>query len=289
MTFSQRRRILAISLFLLVSAGLGALRLSAQVAPEAPPLSLQQVVETALRRYPAVRISEAEVRSSAAGIQLARTAYLPQLDAIAGVNRATRNNVFGLLLPSQVIAPISGPVLGTNGLGSAWGSTVGILMTWEPFDFGLRQANVSVAEAVRARSEASVVRTRLDVATVAADTVLTLVAAEQTVIAAQAAVDRAAELFRLTDALVRAELRPGAESSLARAEQASAQAQLIRARQAVAETRATLAAFLGAEPAALKISAGRLLTLEKRRPAAISRQTPLRGRPMLLSVNPRLA
>src|SRR5687767_15701294 len=96
----------------------------------AQPLTMEQAVARALQRYPAVRVSEAEVRSAAAGIQLARTAYLPQLNAVAGVNRASRNNVLGLLLPSQILAPVTGPVLGTNSLASAWGSTVGVLVTW---------------------------------------------------------------------------------------------------------------------------------------------------------------
>jgi outer membrane protein TolC len=234
-------------------------RAFAQTAPSM--LTMEQAVATALQKYPAVRVSEADVRGAAAAIQLARTAYLPRLEAVAGVNRATRNNVLGLLLPSQILAPISGPVLGTNSLASAWGSTVGVLVTWEPFDFGFRKASVDIANAGKARAQASVVRTRLDVATLAADNVLTIIAAEQTVKAARAAVDRAAELQRITDALVAAELRPGVESSLARAEQAAAQAQLSRARQAVAEGKAALAALLATDAAHIEISAGKLLTI----------------------------
>lgn len=235
--------------------------LSAQDFPEAQTFTIQQAVRAAMEKYPAVRASEAEIRKAAAGIQLARTAYLPKLDAIAGVNRATRNNVLGLLLPSQIIAPISGPVLSTNSLASAWGSTVGLLATWEPFDFGLRGAQMSVAESGRTRAEASAARTQLEVATLAADSFLTVIAAQQTVHAAQAAVERSAELQRITEALVRAELRPGAESSLARAEQASSQAQLIRARQAVAEGQAALAALLGVSPRSLSLVTGKLLGL----------------------------
>ena len=223
------------------------------------PLTIEQAVSTALQKYPAVRISEADVRAAAASIELARTAYLPRVDGTAGVNRGTRNNVFGISLPSQIIAPISGPVLGTNSLGSAWGSTVGVLVTWEPFDFGLRRANIATAEAGRARAEASVARTRLEIATLVADQVLTLLAAEQTITAGQAALERAQELHRLTDALVKAELRPGVESSLARAEIAGAQAQVARARQAAGEARAALAALLGIEPSAAKFLPGRLL------------------------------
>ena len=224
-------------------------------------MSLEQAVAAALERYPSIRVSEAQVRSAAAAIDLARTSYLPKLDAIAGVNRASRNNVLGLLLPSQIIAPISGPVLNTNELASAWGSTVGLLFTWEPFDFGLRGANIARAEAGRARAQAGVGRTRLELATLTADSFVTMVAAQQTVTAANAAVVRAAELQRITDALVKAELRPGAESSLARAEHASAQAQLIRARQAVGEAKANLAALVGAEPAGIGLATGKLLSM----------------------------
>jgi len=225
-------------------------------------------VAAALERYPSIRVSQAEVRGAAASIQLARTAYLPSIEAIGGLNRATRNNVLGLLLPAQIIAPISGPVLDTNSVGSAWGSTVGFLVTWEPFDFGLRQASVAVAEAGRARAEATMGRTRLEIATAVADAALTLLAAQQTVIAAQAAVDRSGELLRITDALVNAELRPGAESSLARADQAAATAQLIRARQAVGESKATLAAYLGVEPSAVEVAVGKLLAPPAQPPAA---------------------
>ena len=59
---------------------------------------------------------------------------------------------------------MSGPVLGTNNFGTAWGSAIGALVTWEPFDFGLRQASVAAATAARAqsggRSQANAIRRR---------------------------------------------------------------------------------------------------------------------------------
>src|ERR1035438_5028853 len=119
----------------------------AQQAAPAPGLTLSQAVEGALRNYPSIQVSQEQINAAAAGIQLARTAYLPRVDALAQVNRATRNNVFGLLLPQGVIPAISGPVLGTNTFAMAWGSAIGVLVTWEPFDFGLRQANVTAATA----------------------------------------------------------------------------------------------------------------------------------------------
>ncbi|MGI8743348.1 MAG: TolC family protein [Bryobacteraceae bacterium] len=227
----------------------------------APALTLEQAVAQAVQRYPSVRVSQEQVVAAAAGIQLARTAYLPRVDAIAGVDRATRNNIFGLLLPSQVIGPISGPVLGTNDLRNVWGSTAGFLVSWEPFDFGLRPSNIAAAEASRTRAQADVARTQFELGTVTADTFLTLIAAQETVHASLAGVRRADVLIEIVGALVRAELRPGAELSRAQAERAAALTQLIRAEQAVAETKAALAQFLGIDPARVEAMPGNLLQL----------------------------
>lgn len=109
-------------------------------------------MQDALRNYPSVRVSEEQVNAAAAGIQLARTAYLPRIDALAQVNRATRNNIFGMLLPQGVLPNISGPPLNSSNFGTAWGSAAGVLVSWEPFDFGLRDANVAIANAARSRS-----------------------------------------------------------------------------------------------------------------------------------------
>ena len=232
--------------------------LLAQQPPPAP-LTVMQAVENALHNYPSIQVSQEQINAAAAGIRLARTAYLPRVDALAQVNRATRNNVFGLLLPQSTIPAMSGPVIGSNNLGTAWGSAIGTLVTWEPFDFGLRRATVAAATAAQAQSEATLKRTQFEVGAAAADSYLTLVAAQETVRAAQAGVDRAEVVVRTTNALAGAELRPGADASRAQAEAAAARTQLIQAQQAVGVARAMVARFLGIEPAQLVISAPRLL------------------------------
>jgi outer membrane protein len=161
--------------------------------------------------------------------------------------------VFGQLLPQSVIPSMSGPVTGTNNFGSVWGSAVGALVTWEPFDFGLRQANVAVASAARAESESAVRRTQFDVTVATADAYLTVVAAQETVRAAQAGVDRAEVLLRTITAQVNAQLRPGADQSRAEAELAVARTQLIQAQEAVEMARATLGQFTGIEPSRIEV------------------------------------
>src|SRR5205823_4821556 len=221
-------------------------------------MTISQAVEAGLRNYPSIRVSQEEINAAAAGIQLARTAYLPRVDALAQANRGTRNNVFGLLLPQSTIPSISGPVLGTNNFGTVWGSAVGVLVTWEPFDFGLRKANVAVASATREQTSAALKRTQFEVAVAVADAFLTLIAAQETVRAAQAGVDRAEVIVRSTNALVNAQLRPGADASRAEAELAAARTQLIQSQQAVDVARVNVARFTGGEPAQITVTAAKL-------------------------------
>jgi outer membrane protein TolC len=86
--------------------------LSAQAAPS-QPVSLNGAVELALSNYPAIRAARGQAAAARAGIESARTAYLPRADLLWQENRATTNNTFGLLLLQSVIPSISGPVLGT--------------------------------------------------------------------------------------------------------------------------------------------------------------------------------
>jgi outer membrane protein len=238
MTLLRPRFVVPLGLLLLLSS-----LPSAQAQQAETLLTLNSVVEDAAQNYPSIQISQEELNAAGARIQLARTAYLPRVDAVAQFNRGTRNNVFGSLLPQGVIPPMSGPVIGTNNGGSVWGSATGVLINWQPFDFGARSASVRAAQANRDRALAATLRTQLEVETASADAYLSVVASLQTQKAAQTAVDNWETLRRSTHALTAAELRPGADESRVNAEKAAAANQLALAQQAVASSLATLRKF----------------------------------------------
>ena len=50
------------------------------VAAQESPMTIGQAVETALAKYPAVRVSQEQAAAAAAAINLARTSYLPRAD-----------------------------------------------------------------------------------------------------------------------------------------------------------------------------------------------------------------
>src|SRR5262249_10550689 len=162
------------------------------LAQSAPPetLTINDAIQFALKNYPAIRERRARAQAAEETIGVARTAYLPRLDMVWQENRATTNNVFGLLLPQSIIPPISGPVLGTKSYDSVWGSAAGVLLSWEAIDFGQRKASIDVARAQSSVARAQTALTELDVASAAADAFLTVLAADEAVRAARANVDR---------------------------------------------------------------------------------------------------
>jgi len=258
---SCTRTLLCSLMFSVAIVAAGAQTAAPQITPvSGNPLSITEVVQSALRDYPLVHITQEELNASAANIRLARTAYLPRIDGLAQFNRATRNNVFGTLLPQNTLPSISGPVIDSNNGGSVWGSATGLLINWQPFDFGLRHANVEAARAAKDKADAAVQRSQLEVGTAAADSFLTLIAARQTEKAAAAAVDNWDVLQRSTHALASAQLRPGADESRIDAERAMAQTQLVYARQAEELGLAALAKFIPhADDSGIAFDTSRLL------------------------------
>jgi outer membrane protein TolC len=230
---------------------------------QSAPLKLEDAVALAATNYPAIRTGQAQVRATAAGIDLARTAYNPRLDLLWQENRASVNNIFGTTLPQGIIPSITGPVLGTKSFASTFGTSTGALFSWEPFDFGYRKANVDVARNQTRQAEAAVEITRLDVESSAADQFLALLAAQESVRAAQANVARAQVFADSVHVLIANQLRAGADGARADAELSAAKNLLNRAQQTAEVTQAGLAEALGEPGSNITIDAGPLLEMPR--------------------------
>lgn len=226
-----------------------------------PAVSLAQVIEAAKAHYPAIRAAQAQQEAALGAIGVAKTAYLPRTDLLWQTNRATANNIYGLLLPQGVIPSISGPVIASDVTRSTWSSGGGALLSWQPFDFGVRAARVTAArEGSEAAKQASTLTT-LDVTAAAGSAFLDLAAAQQFVGVAEANVHRYEAFDKTVDVLVDNSLRPGADASQADAQLALAQNQLIQAQTQEAIRRSALAVYLQIPSGEVAIDASPLLNI----------------------------
>jgi outer membrane protein TolC len=222
-------------------------------------MTLEQVIETANANYPAIKAAQAEQRAAQGGIAVAKTAYLPRTDVLWQTNRATANNILGLLLPQSTIPSVTGTVLPPDPTRSAWNSAGGALISWQPFDFGARGAKVEVARQGGEASKQAALLTRLEVGANAGSAFFDLAAAEQLVIVAQANVRRYESFDKVVHVLVDNTLRPGADASQADAQLALARNQLIQAQTQVALRRSALAEYLQTTQAQAAIDASQVL------------------------------
>ncbi len=226
--------------------------------PTTQSFTVQEAVNYAMSNYPAVRAAIQRYVAARAGVGLATTSYLPNISMVWQDNRATRNNIAGLLLPQSVIPNPSGTVLPESGR-SFWGSGTGVLFSYETFDFGYRHAQVRAAETTEKRTQDEVVLTRLDVAASVADASLLVLAAEQQVQASQADVNRRAVFAKSVHALVDAHLRPGADASRADAELAASRTRLVIAQESEQVNSTIFARVLGLAGTRVEIKPGPFL------------------------------
>ena len=148
---------------------------------EARKLSLTQVIEAARNNYPAIQAAQLQQRAAQGAVGIAHSAYLPRTDLLWQTNRATANNIYGLLLPQGVISSISGPVINSDVSRSAWSSGGGALLSWQPFDFGVRSARVKAAREGSEAAKQAANLTELEVAVSAGSAFFDLTAAQQLV------------------------------------------------------------------------------------------------------------
>jgi outer membrane protein TolC len=192
------------------------------------PLTLESVVRQAAERYPAIRAAEAQKEAARNAIGVAQTAYLPRADLLWQLNRATTNKANLTPLGQSVVPIPTEPARETTGR-SQWNTLTGLLFSWQPFDFGVRHAQIGVARFGYESARHAADLTKLDVESAAAGAFFDLVAARQIVKVQQANVQRMDAFSHSIHVLVDNTLRPGADASQADAQFAQARTQLIQA------------------------------------------------------------
>jgi outer membrane protein len=231
----------------------------AQPAPgaSAGPVRLVDALDYARTHYPTVRAALAQKTAADRDVDVARAAYLPQVNLLYQINRSTMNNITGVLLPQSVIPSVSGPVLPSSGQ-SAWNSGAGALVSWRPYDFGFRAARVDAARQADAAAAQTVAITELDVLTATGDAYMNLAAAQSLAKVAEANAERLQAFAKAVHVLVDNTLRPGVDGQQADAADGLAQTALITARAEVDNQRATLAELVSRPQETLAIDTAML-------------------------------
>lgn len=105
---------------------------------------------------------------------------------------------------SQNIMPnITGPVNPRSSSKTTWCNAAEVLLTWEPFDFGLRQANVNLARIQLEKALKESRLTEFNPMAIVADSYIKVLAAKETVRALKANLERTQTFLTRVESLVR--------------------------------------------------------------------------------------
>jgi outer membrane protein len=147
---------------------------------------------------------------------------------------------------------VSGPVLPSSSE-SAWNSGGGALLSWRPYDFGVRAARVEAAHDMEDAALETLALSELEVSRATTDAFLNLAAAHALSAAAKADVERLKAFAEAVHVLVGQKLKPGVDAGLADAAEGMAQTALLKAEAEEDNQRALLAQLVDAPVETLAI------------------------------------
>ncbi|HEY9773176.1 MAG TPA: TolC family protein [Planktothrix sp.] len=210
------------------------------------PISLSSAVQFADDNYPAILRSLAQLRASKENITVQKlNEYLPESLFQMQEVMASRNKITEIFYGSPVFPASSGPGFPSNNMQPRFFSGAGVNLDWAPLDFGLHKARIQLAKDQYGLMHAQYGVTKLDIEVAAAAAFLDVVEAYNNVTAVEENVRSFEEFANIVNAQVKADLKPGADASLAEAQLANAQNQLFRAKLNLQVAKADFANALG--------------------------------------------
>jgi outer membrane protein TolC len=195
-------------------------------------ITLQDALAIAEKNYPLIKAKNINISKSESEVKLNKLAYLPQLDASLQGNYSTVNNIYGLFYPQPGILPISGPVSSKNNYNPVLGSAGGLQLSWEATTFGKRSSDISHSYAglEEAKSELNfqVFILKFNIINTYVDWLASL----NQIKIQESNFQRSKVFYQTAQVLTSNGLKPGIDTSLAKADIAQDYASLIKAQEA---------------------------------------------------------
>ncbi|GAB3842911.1 TolC family protein [Hymenobacter jeollabukensis] len=206
---------------------------------------MNEALELARTQAPHLQAKAYQVQAAEADIALTKTQRLPSVRLSGQVSYGSNNAVAGTMLPIGTIIPSSGSLSGVNSYNAVFGSMGTALAEWSPVTFGQYPAQQARAEAARSYAQADADNELFTQQLRVAQTYLDLLATQSLRQVREQDVRRVAVLKKTITRLALNGLRPGVDSTLARAAEAQSRLALVSAQEQEADRQARLSTLLG--------------------------------------------
>lgn len=180
--------------------------------------SLAELTDAALQHYPLLQQDEAKIKTAEALVTDTRHSYLPAMRVNEQINWGTDNAIAGGYLPMGIVPSVSGGIRNNNISNAVTGNLAAFYSEYELYNFGLKKAKTNNAEMFVHIEQAGMEQDKYAVKEQVSAAYFNLIKTRYQLAADEDNVTRYTEIFSVIEALVKSGLKPGSDSSLAKAE-----------------------------------------------------------------------
>ena len=224
--------------------------------------TLTELVDSAKNYLPQVSLKNAQLGFSKAAVIDTRHSFLPSLKVNEQVNLGTDNSLAGSYTSYGIIPSASSGVRAENISDPATGNIAILYSQYDLIDFGYRRASVNSAQAYVDLQQADLRREIYNVQIQISKLYFLLLKAEAKLKSDAENLRRYESIFEIISALTRSGIKPGADSSLAKAELSKARIVYNQTAGNIIQLRTQLSYFTGIAADRLKVDSSALRTIK---------------------------
>ncbi len=213
--------------------------------------SLKDLVELSRTHLPVIKQKMAQMDMAKASVSALKHSFLPTVKAAEEINLGTDNSLAGTYFPMGVFPSTSSGIRGSNQMTAATGNLAGIYSEYDLVSFGLHKAQIDYANSWVGLQEADWQREEYLSQLRVAQLYLGIQKMQFQLEADRQNVDRYEQIFSVIKALTSSGLRPGADSSQAKAELSKTRISYHQTEGKLLQLKQQLSYYTGVPPVAL--------------------------------------
>lgn len=188
--------------------------------------SLSQLANAAVKHYPLMQEDFAKIKIARAAVTDTRHEYLPAMRINDQLNIGTDNSIAGGYLPISIVPSVSAGVRNNNNYSAVTGNAATFYSEYELWNFGLKKAKINNANTLVGIEQASLQQDEYNIMIEAGNLYFNLIKNMYQMDADADNVSRYEQVYEIIYALVKSGLKPGSDTSLAKAELSKAKTNL---------------------------------------------------------------
>jgi outer membrane protein TolC len=223
---------------------------------------LSQLVDAAFKYYPIIKQKEALYKASNASLNELKHSFLPQIKLSDQINFGTDNSISGSMFPLGITPSSSGGIRASNNMQSVLGSAGVVYAEYELYNFGANKYKVSEARSTSNLQLSELQRDKYLLSLQVAKLYLTLIQIQLKLQVDNQNVNRYDSIFKVIRAITISGLKPGADSSLAKAELSKAKISLNNTKRIYSQLKEQLFLYTGIPPDQIAIENSKFLSFQ---------------------------